>query len=275
LFQVNADTAIAAGFSADVLVYETADGREPIDVTSATIADAAVATVGATDGNRVAIDAIAAGEAELAVTAGDTSDAFPFEVRDLAEVDLRYPGLLIVPADPPVRVLVGGEVRFGMNLLDDNRRLLLGYGDVPLTLDPSTAGTTLPSRDVGHATVVFSTVGEASVTGQGDEALPVTVVARDALADLDIVGIGDQPLTAAGVFAVRGADGDGAPIFGLAGLVSVTTQDAAVCVAQARPSLGDTAYEVRVVAAGSCTVVATLDTFEATATFDVEPAEEG
>lgn len=275
LFPVNADTAIAAGFAADVLVYETADGREPITVTDATIADASVATVRSTDANRVAIDAIAPGEAELAVTAGDTSDAFPFEVRALERVDLRYPGLLIAPADPPVAVLVGGEVRFGMDLFDDGRRMLIGYGDVPLTLDPPTAGTKVATRDVSHATVVFSTVGAASVTGQGDEALPLTVVARDALTALDLVGIGDQPLTAAGLFAVRGADGDDTPIFGLSGLVSVDTDDASVCTVVPQPTLGDTAYEVRAVAAGSCTVRATLDALEATATFDVQPAGDG
>lgn len=271
LFPVNSSTPIGAGLSADILVYASVEDRQPMVVSEASASPSDIAEVASFDQNRVVVRALAEGQGELIVTAAGVSDRHPLRVAQVDRVELRYPGELFVSAEPPVSVLQGGQVRFRANLFDANGRTVIGYGDLPVTVEPASAGAIQSAADTGHVIVVFSELGQAQVVAEGQDPLSLTVVPPDAIVSLEFEGLGSQAITDVGVFLVRGLDSNDESVFGLTGLATVQADDTAICEVRARPVLGDAAYEIQPVAEGECTIRATLGAIEISETFEVRP----
>ena len=273
LFPFDFGTPIAEGMGVDVLVYDDAQSREPMTVSSAQAQPGTIAEVVGFEDNRISLAALAQGEAEVQVTSGELSDRFTLSVETLQTVELSYPGVLLVPAEPPIRVMQGGTTRFGARLLDSAGRTLVGYGLAPVEIQPESAGSQVETTHVAHVSITFDELGEVTVTGQGSDPLTVEVVEPATLTGLDLEGLsGSQSLDDRRVFAVRGLDENDDNVFGLSGLISVLVDDETYCTVRPRPALGDSAYEVLGVMVGDCTVRATYDAHEVAETFPiVEP----
>lgn len=270
LFPVNADTPIGQGLSADVMVYVSPEDRSPVDVSTASASPEGVVRVDAFSANRIAVEAVGAGQGELAVTAGGVDDLFALEVREVAKLDLSYPGFLGTEHEPPVQVLEGGIASFTMRLEDSTGAILIGYGAVPLAIAPPAAASFQPGRGVGHARIAFDELGAVTVTGLEDEPLDLVVVPLSDVHALVLNGLLDTSLEDSLVFTVVATDVSEAEIYGLEGVAEVVSDTPDTCDVQSNASLGDTAYEVTAVADGECTVRAELGTHHVTRTFAVQ-----
>ncbi|TVQ92541.1 MAG: hypothetical protein EA397_06955 [Deltaproteobacteria bacterium] len=274
LFPFDFGTPVAEGMGVDVLVYDDAESRQPMTVSSAQAQPGTVAEVVGFEDNRVSLGALARGEAEVQVTAGDLSDRFTLSVESLETVELSYPGVLLVSAEPPVRVMQGGTTRFGARLLDSAGRTLVGYGLAPVEILPASAGSQIQTHHVAHVSVRFDELGDVTVSGQGGEALTVEVVDPATLSGLELEGLrGSQVLEDRRVFAVRGLDENDDNIFGLSDLITVSVDDESVCTVRPRPALGDSAFEVLAVTIGDCTVRATYESHDVAETFPIVQAQ--
>lgn len=270
LFPVDADTPMGQGLSADVMVYVSPDDRSPVDVSAASASPEGVVRVDEFTSNRIAVEAVGEGQGELAVTAGDVDDTFALEVREVAKLDLSYPGFLGAEHQPPVQVLEGGIASFTMRLEDSGGATLIGYGAVPLAIEPPAAASFVPGRGVGHARIAFTELGDVTVTGLEDEPLDLVVVPVSAVEDLELIGLLESNLEESLVFSVVATDASDVEVYGLEGVAEVVSDTPDACDVQLNAALGDTAYEVTAVADGECTVRAELGTHQVTRTFTVQ-----
>jgi len=282
-FQLDADdriipasfnTPLAVGFRVDVLTFAADSGRTPVTVAIAQSKSGAIARVTGTSGNRITLEGRAAGRAEIEVTSSAGNDAFDINVAEVASATLAYPGLLLVPATPPVWIVEGGTARFGVSLRDAQNRLLIGYGDFPVTIEPADADV-LPTQDVAHLAVRFTAPGTFELTPLGGASLEVEVVAASVIDTLALEtgldgGASSLERGKTTVAVARGLTEHGDTVLGLSGLVTVTTLTPIVCTVEESPRLGDAVFIVRGAGAGICELQATLGGHVATATLTVE-----
>ncbi|MCC6621010.1 MAG: hypothetical protein IT385_07130 [Deltaproteobacteria bacterium] len=252
-------THVAKGLKVGVRVYRSESDKTAVSVIEASSATPGIAEVRSTVGNLITLEAQAAGTAEIAVTVADGEDAFDVTVDDLAKADLNYPGRLLVPDSPTPLGLQGGTARFIMTLKNAANNNLIGYGDVPVEVAPTGAATTTASA-VGYLDVTFNVPGSLTITGQGDEALTMEVVAQADLTALEWTGldIANLPAGEKSVAILRGVVADGDKVVGVASVATVTTNDASVCTVTPSPSLGEGLFTIEAIAAGECQVSATL-----------------
>ncbi len=265
-------TSIAKGLRVGVLVYASESDKSPVSVIDASAATPTIAEVRSTAGNLITIEALEAGTTEIGVTVAEGDDAFDVTVKELAKVDLEYPGRLLVSDNPKSLGLQGGTARFITTLKDAANQNLIGYGDLPVTVAPQGAATA-SSKDVGYLEVRFNTTGELTITGEGDEALTMEVVAQTDLTalewtglDIGNLGVGDQS-----VAILRGVTADGSKVVGVASLASVSTNAAGVCTVAPNPRLGEGLYTITAVGAGECEVSATLGALADRSTLTINP----
>lgn len=271
LLPVSFGTPLATGLSIDVAVYVAGTARTPATLTLAQSRDQAVARVTATDGNRFTLNARRAGTSLIETVSPAGNDTFDLAVVDIARVDLAYPGKLLSPATPPVSVLLGGTARFGVTLKAADDRLLVGYGAFPVTLSPETAAAAVATESTGHYAVRFDEAGAVTLSPEGGDALEVTVVPLDAVDALNVTLTGEATIFSVGersAILVDARDEFNQPIFGLTGVLAVTTTTPSVCTVSQSHLLDDAAFELLGIAPGVCSVTATLGAF--TETVDME-----
>lgn len=264
-------TPIAAGFAADVEVRIDPAGaaERNSNVIDASSDDPAVVDVVATAGNVITLLAKRAGRAEIAVRSVDGEDAFDVSVVEVTKFDLSHPGIL-VSDNPPSKGLVGGTARFIVQMKDAANKTAIGLGPVPVTVDPVGALVAEDSTEAGFVPVRFNAVGTATLTAQGDDALTVEVVAVADVVDLAMTGpdtvhslLVGTDLTA----VLRGITTQNEKVVGVASLANVSATPAAVCTITPTPGVGEGAFLIEAVAAGTCTVTASLG--DRVATYDV------
>lgn len=280
-FQFDADTAlipaafntpVAAGTRAGVLVVKGKNDSTPVSVVDATSSNPAVIEVNSTAGNLITLVGVAAGTAEITVQTVDGEDAFDVSVDTIAKVDLNLPGT-IAPDNPPSKGLQGGTARFAMSLKNAAGKDLIGYGEVPVTVAPDGAATLAATQEVGGLSLTFATPGALTVTGQGDDALTVDVIASADLTGLTWKGFAEVPTLPVGgktVGILRGANADGDTVVGAASLANVTTGDSAICSITANPRLGEGVFTLTAKAKGECQVIASLGALFGRATITVQ-----
>lgn len=272
LFPAPFDTPIAAGFKVDVAAFLATDTTKPAELTLVQSQTPSVARVTASSGNRFTVEGRQAGSAIMEVKGPGGGDTVEMQVAELAKVKLSYPGLLLVPASPPVFVAQGGTANFGVALSSATSVPLIGYGQFPVTIAPASAGLAKPSTDVAHLAVTFTETGAVTLEPLGEAALNVTVVP---VADITTIAFEVSAAQAikvngSGLVVLRGEMADASKVFGLTGLATVTTSTPDICRLEASPHLGDAVYTVYGKASGSCALAATLDTLTATATATIQ-----
>ncbi len=269
-------TPLATGLKIDVLAFEAgSSGKAPVTVSLAHSRNQGVARVPEYAGNRVTLSGRAPGSAEIEITAAAGNDYFDVTVADIAKLTLSYPGVLLLPESPPVRVVQGGVARFGVDLKDDQGRGLIGYGAFPVTITPATAGAARASTDVAHLSVEFAELGAVTLSPLGADDLEVTVVPATDVASVTIEII--ETTTAVGGTAlavVRGATTDGDIVVGLSELATVTSETPQVCTVKEAPKLGDAVFTVTAAAAGECQLTATFEALTATDSTTITPRDE-
>ncbi|MCA9518449.1 MAG: hypothetical protein KC635_26120 [Myxococcales bacterium] len=272
LFPAPFNTPIAAGFSVDVETYLASDTSKTAEIVLAQSLDQSIARVTGTTGNRFTVEGRQAGTATIEVKGPGGGDTVDMSVAELAKVKLTYPGLLLVPASPPIYVAEGGTAYFGVTLMDATSRTLVGYGQFPVTITPSSAGAAKASTDVAHLAVTFTETGAVTLEPLGESALEVTVVPVTDIATLAFEVSAAQAITVngSGLVVVRGEKDDASKVFGLSNLATVTATTPDTCRVEASPRLGDAVYTVYGKASGACALTATLGALSADATVTIQ-----
>ncbi len=266
-------TAMAAGFKADILCFGDDGASDPASVSQVTSTNTAVASVTTAGGNKIHLEAHAAGTTEIAVVTSRGEDAFDLTVVDLAKLDVAAPGAL-VPDSPASKGMVGGAARFFVTLRGANDRLAIGYGTLPITIAPAGAGTVDPSTATGYALIHFATEGNTTVTGQGDEPLAIEVVAQAAVTSLELKQAeGGTQLKLGGttVTVLRGKTDLADTVVGVASLATIASSDTAICTVAPNLNLGEGTYIITGKAVGTCQVNATFGALTATLPVTVSP----
>ena len=256
---------LGEGLRATVLVTN-ADTKEPATVSSARSGDEGIFKVPATSGAQVTVEGVAPGTAELRVTAGGLDDAVDIEVQPIDRVVLKYPAALLASVEPPVAVVKGGDASFPVSLYGPGgsvlaRKLLFGYGTVPVTVQPEGAAQQVTdNEDPSHAVFRFTTAGAVKLLPKGGDPAELEV---EVVEEADVATLKAQPLgtTASGVkvgseggVSVSAETTDGVTVVGLANLVTVQATPAETCSVRALPMWGDGVFGVKGLAAGTCTV---------------------
>lgn len=190
-------------------------------------------------------------------------------VADIAKVRLAPPS----GATPPVNVVRGGVVRFGMTRREAGGAEIVGYGTVPVEVAPVTAGAAVPaSKSVGLFDARFSQAGNATLTGKGAGAIAVTVVPASDIAALAITvdaatGISRGAKTNVSVTATNATGDD---LFGLSEVVALTSSTPNVCTLVQVKDAGDEVFSLTGRSAGSCELTATVGAVSAAATVTVQ-----
>lgn len=174
--------AVAAGSTATVLV---AGQRQP--VSGATPSDPAVLQVLSVEKDRVVVRALAAGDADLLVRAGERSDAVVVHVATPARWELVPAGLFAVAPARRAAIAGGGRARFGTRAYDAMGAEL--FSDAPPAFSASPTGGCEALPSAGRAReVVVSAVGPAACT-----------LAPPGGAPIELVPVGDGDVEAIGV----------------------------------------------------------------------------
>ena len=266
-------TAMAAGFKADIRCFGENGASEPATASQATSSSPSVASVTTAGGNKLHLEAHAAGTTEIAVVTSLGEDAFDLTVVDLAKLDVSAPGAL-VPDSPASKGMVGGAARFFVTLRGANDRIAIGYGTLPITITPTEAGTVDPSTATGYALIHFATEGNTTVTGQGDDPIAIEVVAQAAVTGLELKQAeGGTQLKVGGttVTVLRGKTDLADTVVGVASLATIASSDTAICTVAPNLNLGEGTYIITGKAVGTCQVNATFGTLTATLPVTVSP----
>ena len=268
-------TPLAAGLSADVLVYVAGGDRVAAKVNLAQPNDQTIAVVTATQEGQFTLKAKQVGTTKVEVVSAAGNDSFDLAVNAIAKVTLLHPGRVLVPQSPPIRVAQGGRARFPFTLTDSNARQLIGYGPLPVDLAPTTAATAITTASTGMLSVDFTETGDVTLTPLGATPLTVTVVPVSDITQLAFAREDSAATAAVASGAVTTlvvqADNDAAEaILGLTGLVTVATSTPTICSLAQSAVLGDAVYQVTGLAAGTCEISATLGALSATTTVEVQ-----
>ncbi len=258
------NTPIGAGLAANVEVFVDPDGsggsdQEAASVIDASSSNAAAVTVVATQGNVVTLLAHDPGNAEITVETVRGTDVFDVAVVAVAKVDLSHPGV-IASDNPPSKGIVGGTARFIVSLKSSSNQAAIGIGQIAAVAEPTTAMAVLETDRIGFLPVRFIAPGTATLTGTGDDALTVEIVADTDVTSLDLnVANVDRAIVGVNVGAVlRGLTLANEKVVGVASLAQVGAEDTTICTIVPNEQLGEGAYLVVPKAAGTCRVSATL-----------------
>lgn len=272
---------LGQGLRANVLVTN-ADTKEPATVSSARSSDDGVLKVPSKSGDRLTIEGVAAGKAELQVTAGGLDDAVDIEVQPIDKVVLKYPAALLASVEPPVAVVKGGDASFPMTLFGPGesalaRKALFGYGPVPVTIQPEGAAQQVTdTEDPAHAVFRFMTTGSVKLLPKGGDPaeLEVQVVEATDVATLNVKALGTSAsgvkVGSEGGVSVSAETTDGVSVVGLANLVTVQGAPAETCSVRALPMWGDGVFGVKGLAAGTCTISVTMGDKAAELTVEIQ-----
>lgn len=270
-------TDVAVGTRVDVGVYADEDATEPVDVASATLEPADVFDVVDIQGNRLILEALAEGDVELSVSRGEVHDHVDMTAATFDTLDWHVPDPFQV-SDEIGDFAAGGTALIPIDLKDGDT-LLIGYGVTGITADPASAATIGPQvthGDVYFVHVDFETAGAVSLLHPEATALALTVVEPSAITALEWDAFGATTVSLEGTATPIFLDARQANerlVFGLAGVATVQTTTPTTCSISASTLWGDGVYEVSGIAAGPCTVSATVGTLTAEWTGDVAAAQ--
>ncbi len=261
------NTPIAVGMKADVNVYVGSGASRAASVQSASSSLSSVIDVAGTSANGLTLEAKRSGTTTLTVNATEGADSIQVNALDLATVELKYPGPMLSTISPPIAVPQGGTAIFQMTMKDATGRVLIGYGTPAVTLDPASSATVASTKDVAHASVTFSALGDVKIKPQGTSELTITVIAKADVKTFDLSVWGSVTSVDVGkdaLFVLGATSTSGTTVAGLYGLASVSTKTASICSVTENRALGDGAYSVRGLEAGTCTIEATMDSLTST-----------
>ena len=267
------NTPIAVGMKADVKVLVGTTNSRAATVQSASTSPSSIIQVASTSSTGLTLGANKAGAATLSVSAAEGKDTIEVVASDLAVVELKYPGPMLSTVSPPIAIPQGGTGVFQMSMKDANGRGLIGYGTPPVTMEPATSASVVSSKDVAHANITFTALGDVKLKPMGGSELTITVIAKVDVKTVDLtvwgsatsVDIGKDALFVLGATATSGTT-----VAGLNGLAAVTSKTPDICTITENRALGDGAYVVRGLKAGTCTVDATMDTLTSSASIEVK-----
>lgn len=266
--------AVAKGLRVVVKVSD-ATTNAAVTVSTANSDNTSVLRVPQKSGSRITLEGRGVGTASLSVrTTAGVTDSVSVEVADIDSVTLTNPGPLLKPVEGIASLVVGADVPFPMTIKDAAGRSLVGFGDIPLVIEPSSAGSRVESDDIGHVVLRFTEVGTAMLRPQNGTPMPINVVDVADVATIELgpllgTDIADVKLSGTGWFALSGTTAGGARAVGLADVAMVTSESIAVCKLALAPNLGDGVFTVEPLAVGDCTLKATLNGQESELTMKV------
>lgn len=266
-------TNLAAGTRAGVRVLASETDTTGVNVIHAESSNPAVVEVQGTAGNIITLEGIAPGTAEISVRSVGGDDVFDVSVSALGLIDLDHPGAVAAEAD--AKGMVGGTARFRMVLKDASGGILIGQGEAVedgITVDPSNALQLGANQEVGSLALTFSAPGTFTLTGTGDTALTMDVVADADVTALEWTGLDNLtlPVGASSVGYLRGVTGEGDKVVGVAALATVTSSAPQICSITPNVRLGEGVYTIRGVSAGACQITASLGERADTAPVTIE-----
>ena len=266
---------LATGLRVEVRVTD-ANTNEEVTVSSANSSATNILTVPMKSGSLITLQGESAGDADISIrTSRGVTDTIGVSVADIDKAELTNPGPLLQPVDGTPQVLMGAKVPFPVTLKDASGKLLIGYGNLPVTVDPATAGSKVDRVDAAHVYLTFTELGDVMIRPQNGTPVPIRVIDPADVATLDVGPIlgNDLPtelkLDSFGWIAVKGTTSAGDPVVGLADVATVTSETIAVCKIESEVVLGDGVFRVTPLAAGDCTVQAVHNGQTAAATFKV------
>ena len=273
-----------------VLLVSPLAGELEVVVDGASSSDSAVARVVGTDADRVTIETLAAGTAEISTVTNVGKDRIDIEVSEVGRVEVTHWTRTWVQADgQPVEIafVAGGTGRFIVTAFADGEEgaQLFGTGTGASVSTSQGASLSREKGDQHHVNVTFHTPGKAELETSSGEIVIFGVIDLTEVEDLRAVSvtageIKDVLSLTVGenqMVVVVGSTKSGAKVL-LGDAVTIGSATPKTCeIGQdewLRRGFGDGLYAIRPVATGACGIEITLGDLSASLSYPVTPKQE-
>jgi hypothetical protein len=242
------ENPLAVGLLADVSIRDGSEGG--VSVSQATSQDEELLLVESTDGNRLTLRSLAAGNASLTIeTTSGITDVFSLSSAEIGMVRFEEPSTSL-QSTVGVHPVAGAILWIPRTLEAESGQELTGYGLDAGEISPAGSGHWIEDGSIEHTLIGFDQPGVTSISHIGGNRKEFTVLSPADVSDWKIERVdnsGDTVSVGGGLFVTAFAEfADGR--IGLTGLQSV---DDDVCVSNSFLGSADTFY-VEAVGPGVC-----------------------